>query len=849
MILKKAHLFTALLICNLLAAQDYFLERYSPFVTENPSPEVFLGYGIGSQHTRHDQIIHYYETLASKSDRAKIIYYGKSHEGRKLPLLIISTPENLEQLEGIQAQHLEYTDPNKDPQYDPELPIIVNLAYNVHGNEPSSSEAAILAAYILTSSQSPEISKYLKNAVFFVDPTINPDGRDRHTHWANIYKGTPLVADSNDAEHNEYWPGGRTNHYWFDLNRDWLLAINPESQGKLKWYHQWYPNVVTDFHEMGTQSTYFFEPMKANASFDPIMPKDNYIKLNDLFAGYFSKALDSIGSLYFSKEAFDGTYPGYGSSYPDLQGGLGLLFEQGSSRGHKQETAYGEITFPFTIRNQLVSSFATVKAATENKKTLRNYQKAFFKSAIARAQKDKIKAYEFDGSDKNRTKGFVDKLLRHKVDVYKGKNNRYFVPTKQPQYRMVQTFFETYEKYRDSVYYDASAWSVANFYNIKYTASTKELVGNKITTAKDLVKWLPVQKSEYAYVVDSRDYNIPALIHSLQEKEIVVAAAFKPFKAKTHNGVKSYSYGSLMIAVQPQKMESQKIFDTLKELQEKHEITIDAVASGYSLSGVDLGSRNVQPLEPPKAMMLIGNEIRAYEAGEVWHLLDTRVHMPLTKVAKRYFEDVSLDDYTVLILVSGDYDFDDETLEKIKSWVAEGNTLISIGTASEMLIETKLVEEVIIEDKNDSPTTVKRMPYVDASENLGREQLGGVFLNTNIDLSHPLGFGYLSSEVVAYKNNLVWLAPSKNVYSTFSKYTKSPHIDGYISKNIREVFLPKAASVIVSPIEDGRVVLFADNPNFRGTTYGANRIFLNAIFMGDLIEIPEEEEGHDDDTL
>ncbi len=839
-ILKNIYLSAVLLISNLIIGQDYFLERYSPFETENPSPESFLGYGIGSQHTRHDQIVHYFETLAATSDRAEIIYYGKSHEGRKLPLLLISTPENLEQLEAIKAQHLAFTDPDKNPQYDADLPIIVNLAYNVHGNEPSSSEAALLAAYILTSSQSPEISKYLKNAVFFVDPTINPDGRDRHTHWANMYKGTPLVADPYDAEHNEYWPGGRTNHYWFDLNRDWLLAINPESQGKLKWYHQWYPNVVTDFHEMGTQSTHFFEPMKDNGSLDPIMPKDNYVKLNNLFAGYFSKALDSIGSLYFTKEAFDGTYPGYGSSYPDLQGGLGLLFEQASSRGHKQKTAYGEITFPFTIRNQLVSTFATVKAATENKETLRNYQKAFFKSAITRANKNKIKAYEFEGKDNNLTKGFVDKLLQHKVDVYKGKNNRYFVPTRQPQYRMVQTFFETYEKYHDSVYYDASAWSVANFYNIKYKSATKELVGNKITSIKDLATWLPVRKSEYAYVVHSEDYNVPALIHSLQEKEIVVAAAFKPFKAKTHNGTKSYPYGSLVITVQPQKVGSQKVFEALKELQEKYEITIDAVDTGFNLSGIDLGSRNVQALTPPKAMMLIGTGVRSYEAGEVWHLLDTRVHMPITKVSHRYFQNVSLDKYTVLIMVSGRYNFDDKTLEKIKSWVAKGNTLISIGTASEMLIKKKLVKEVLVEKKKDSSATVKRKAYVDASENRGRERLGGVFLNTSIDLTHPLGFGYSDSEVVVYKNNLVWLTPSKNSYATFSKYTKAPHVDGYVSNNIRKTFLPKAASVVTSPIGKGRVVLFADNPNFRGTTYGTNRIFLNAIFMGDKIQIPND---------
>ena len=400
-----------------LLGQDYFTERYKPFLNSIESPETFLEYGIGEQHTRHDQIVSYFKRLASVSKRAEITYYGRTHEGRKLTFLIVSSEENLEKLDEIQKQHIAYAKGNLQDQ--PDIPIIINLAYNVHGNEPSSSEAAMLAAYTLVSSENSQIKSFRDDAIIFIDPTINPDGRDRHTQWANTYKGNPLVSDPYDAEHNEMWPRGRTNHYWFDLNRDWLLAINPESQGKLNWYHKWYPNVVTDFHEMGTQSTYFFEPMKINGSKDPIMPKDNYVKLNNLFANYFTKDLDSIGSLYFSKEVFDGTYPGYGSSYPDLQGGLGLLFEQASSRGLKQKTAYGEITFPFTIRNQFVSSLATVQAAVENKKLLRDYQKAFFKSAISRSNRSKIKAYNFTEIDKNRAKAFLDKLERHQVEVLK----------------------------------------------------------------------------------------------------------------------------------------------------------------------------------------------------------------------------------------------------------------------------------------------------------------------------------------------------------------------------------------------------------------------------------------------
>ncbi|MDH3698043.1 MAG: M14 family zinc carboxypeptidase, partial [Flavobacteriaceae bacterium] len=444
----------ALLFCSAsLFAQDYFFKKFHPFNPDIPSPEEYLGYGIGDHHTRHDRIVGYLEALATASDRASIYEYGRTHEGRRLVILTITTPENLQNLDAIKQDHLAFTDPTKSPTNYNNVPVFINLGYNVHGNEPSSSEAALLSAYTFTASNNPEILNYISNAVIFVDPTINPDGRDRHTQWANMYQGNPMVSDPQDAEHNEYWPGGRTNHYWFDLNRDWLLGINPESRGKLGWYHEWYPNVVTDFHEMGSRSSYFFEPMKDNGSLNPIMPKENYVELNNMFGEYFATALDSIGSFYFTKEVFDGTYPGYGSSYPDLQGGLGLLFEQASSRGHKQKTDYGEITFPFTIRNQYTSSITTVKAAVENKAYLRKYQQDFFKSALRRADRSRVKAYSFgDDHDQNRVKAFIDKLLLHKIKVYKGNNNRFVVPTSQPQYRMVQTMFETYSRFRDSVY-------------------------------------------------------------------------------------------------------------------------------------------------------------------------------------------------------------------------------------------------------------------------------------------------------------------------------------------------------------------------------------------------------------
>jgi hypothetical protein len=841
--LKNLLLFT-LCFSIQIQAQDYFLKKFEPFNDQVPSPEAFLGYGIGNRHTRHDLIVAYFEKLAEVSDRVQVNYYGKTHEGRKLVMLTITTPEHLKNLESLKEQHLAFTDPKASVSNYGELPIFINLAYNVHGNEPSSSEAALLSAYTFAASNNPEILQYLQNAVIFIDPAINPDGRDRHTQWANSYQGSPLVADPQDAEHNEYWPGGRTNHYWFDLNRDWLLAVNPESQGKLKWYHEWYPNVVTDFHEMGSQSTYFFEPMKTNGSLNPIMPKENYIDLNNLFGSYYAKALDNIGSLYFTKEVFDGTYPGYGSSYPDLQGGLGILFEQASSRGHKQTTDFGEITFPFTIRNQYTSSITTVKAAVENKAQMRKYQQDFFKSALTDAAKGKVKGYVFgDAHDANRTKAFIEKLLLHQIEVYRSGGN-FVVPTQQPQHRMVQTMFETYSQYRDSVYYDASAWSVANFYNMKYRAVNNLDMGSKVTNTEDLVKVAPVQASEYAYLIDWDDYNAPAVLNYLQENELVLSSAFKPFTVNLGGMKQNFDYGTLVLPVSLQKKSSQEVYALLQKAQQRFQVPIYGIDTGYNLGGVDLGSRFVMALKPPKAVMIIGNGTSSYEAGEVWHLLDTRVHMPITKIPLRNFDRTDLDDYNTMVMVSGRYALSQKQQDKIKDWVGKGNTLITIGTASKWAIEKKLVKEGLTGKekdsvKKDSTKIAVRRPYVDAEENIGKESVGGVILRADLDLTHPLAFGYHDLSIPVYKNNEVWLLPSKNDYATVAKYAKNPHIDGFLTKKNIEEYLKPSASLLVSKLGEGRVVLFADNPNFRGSWYGTNRLFLNALFLGEHIEVPE----------
>ena len=833
---------TTLILClNNLIAQDYFLENNGPYNENIQSPEEFLGYEIGFEHTRHDLIISYLNYLSNSSKKAEIIKYGESHEGRDLIMLTVSSTNNLSNLDKIKQEHLKYTVPKSNLEVNKNLPVIINLGYGVHGNEPSSAEAAMLAAYTLVASENIKIKRLIENSVVFIDPTINPDGRDRHSQWANQYKSINLVADSNDAEHNEMWPKGRTNHYWFDLNRDWLLAINPESRGKLKWYHSWYPNVVTDFHEMGTNSNYFFEPMKRNASLKPLIPNENYSVLSPIFAEYYVKALDSIGSFYYTKESFDETYPGYGSSYPDVQGAVAILFEQASSRGHLQETNYGTMSFGFTIRNQYLSSIATVEAAVDNKDLLRDYQRRFFNSSVNEFKDEKIKAYEFgDMYDQNRNKAFIDKLLMHKIKVYNSKG-KFVVPVNQGQSRMVKNFFETHSKYVDSVYYDASAWSVSNIYNMK-SKKLKSFFGeSEIKSTENFIKNIKVNKSNYAYILDWDDYNAAAALNLLQKNEIITYSAFKPFSVKVNGtkSIKKFNYGSVLIPVSKQNISSEKLFLIVKEMQEKYDVPVYNSESGYSINGIDLGSNNFRINKPVKVAMLIGEGVNSYEAGEVWHLLDTRIGMPLTKIRLDQFSRISLDKYTTLVMVSGSYDqLDNKQIDKIKNWVENGNTLITIAKGSSWAIDSDLISETLVKSKND--TTYSRKRYVDASEHIGRERIGGVILNADLDLTHPLAFGYHDKSIPVYKNNNVFINKTKDDYSSVAIYSEDFHIDGYISELNRKEYIPGAASLIVSNVGSGRVIVFADNPNFRGTWYGTNKLFLNAIFLGDNISVPSK---------
>ena len=629
----------------------------------------------------------------------------------------------------------------------------------------------------------------------------------------------------------------------------------PKARGKCRGIMSGTRTLVTDFHEMGTNSTHFFEPMKPNGSMDPIMPAENYTTLNDTFATYYQRELDALGSLYFTKEVFDGTYPGYGSSYPDLQGGLGILFEQASSRGHLQETEMGDMSFAYTIRHQFVNSIATVEAAVDHRAMLHRYQWDFFDSALANAANDPVKSYVFgDEYDHNRLKAFVQMLQQHRIKVFAldeevtidGKTfkpgSAYVAPTAQSQYRMVQTMFETYSEYRDSVFYDASAWSLANAYNMKYAGTSRDLSGDiEITPESHVETRRNVPESSIAYLVSWDDYYAPAMLYHLQSNGARTMIAQNMFELTTTVGNQEFSFGTIVVPVQKQDISSDSLYRLMQDGANRWHLEVSSAMTGLSSSGVDLGSRWISPVEKPTVLMPVGNGVRSYEAGYVWHLLDQRVKMPVIKVQTHMFNRVDLGKYSTLVLVSGSYaNFDSTSIQNIKDWLKDGNTLITIGTGTKWAIDKKLVKAKLIDAKeNKADSTVQeRYNYAEQLEIRGRNEVGGAIFAVDLDVTHPVGYGYRDNEIPVYRNNNVWIEPTENEFSNVALYTDDPHIDGFITRQNLEDKLKGSASIMVVKAGSGRAVLFADDPNFRGTWYGTNKLFLNSVFFGNLIRVP-----------
>lgn len=836
-----------------VAQNDYYFPDAdeAAFDEQIPSPQAFLGYEIGTHYTRHDRIVAYFEKLADISDKAEFQVIGETYQKRPQVVLTISAPENHQNIEQIRQDHLTLLDPDA-PSLDPEEgKSIVALNYSVHGDETSSGEAALLTAYYLIANESEETQNFLEETVIHIDPAQNPDGRDRAAHWHNSYKSFPPVADPADAEHNQAWPRGRTNHFLHDLNRDWFAITQQESGNRIDFYHQWYPNVQIDFHEMGTNSTYYLEPTQPERTWNPVIPEHHYTEMNPLLAQYHTDALDNLGALYWTKEVFDNISPIYGSTYPDIQGGVGVTFEVGSSRGLVQESDAGEVPFRSTIRKHLHTGIATVRGAVAEKERFLEYQKDYFRSALEQADSQPTRAYVFgDADDLSLTNKFLDLLLKHRLDVYEINQNveenghqfeadsSYVVPTDQIHYRVIHDIFEANTSFPDSVFYDITGWSLVHGYGIQYeeveSNNFQDYQGQQVTELPGRNGMVEGGKSEYAYLLKWSDYNASPALYDLLDSDITSRVAHQPFTANTAVGEEEFGYGTVVISVREQDLSPDELYQKVQETANAHNVTFYAVDTGMTPQGIDLGSNNVQPVEKPKVALVIGRGTSSYEVGEAWFLLNKHVGIEATKIRHPQFPQVDLDRYNTIVLVDGNYsDWSEQTVDKLNRWVRSGGTLITNEDASEWAIRQDIVSEDLIKTfEEDTAETPPRYDYEERSDRWRASTIPGTILEADIDLSNPIAFGAPDQRQLFIKNSSFFLKQSQNnPYATVAKYTDEPFVGGHINEeNLDKV--RNTAAISVQDAGRGTVVLFADDPNFRSYWHTTSRLFLNAIFFG-----------------
>ncbi|GMN09494.1 M14 family metallopeptidase [Croceitalea sp. MTPC9] len=817
---------------------DYYLPQNVSYDDAIPKPADVIGHEVGEWHVTHDKLVFYMQTLAKASDRMTIETRGETFEGRPILLLTVTSPENHQNLEQIRKDHIALSESGSGNLNTSEMPIVVYQGFSIHGNEPSGSNAALAYAYYLAAAQGPEIDAKLKNMVILLDPSFNPDGLQRFAYWANTNRSINLNPDRNEREYHEVWPGGRTNHYWFDMNRDWLPVQLPESRARIKTFHKWLPNILTDHHEMGTNSTFFFQPGEPTRV-NPLTPKINQ-ELTAEIGTYHAKALDKIGSLYYSEENYDDYYYGKGSTFPDVNGSIGILFEQGSSRGHIQESENGILTFPFTIRNQFTTALSTIEAAQNMRSKILDYQRKFYSDIKSEASRSRTKGYVFgDSKDASRAWHLAEVLNRHKIKFHElasdvtisgkayKKGSSYVVPLNQKNPRLINAMFEKRTTFTDSLFYDVSAWTLPLSFNLDYAELTSlSNAGNEISNFQPLSGAVSGQ-SNYAYLFEWHEYYTPRALNAILEKGLRAKTAKSPFSLEGKN----YDYGTIMIPVQNQKLDSKALYTFLNEVAKENQLQITGVSTGLT-KGIDLGSNDFDPIKKQNIAILVGDGVRSYDAGEIWHLFDTRYNMKITKIDTKYFNNVDLDKYTDLILPSGwgSNILDKKGAEKIKEWVKDGGTVIGYRNVANWYKKNGLMK---LELKKDS-MVAKNIAFDQKGNFIGAQVTGGAIFEAKQDRSHPINFGYKNDKISLFRNTNIYIKPDKNSYNNPIQYTNDPLQSGYISEENEEL-IKNSVPFKVRRLGRGRVILFTDNTNFRAFWYGTNKLLMNAIFFGQMM--------------
>jgi hypothetical protein len=813
-----------------------------------PQPKTTLGFELGQQHADWNNVVDYMKTLAAVSRRVSIKEFGRSNQFRPFIQVAITSEKNQQTLETLRQEHLQLTDADKSAGLNTDnMPVVVNLMYTIHGNEPSGVNSSLAVAWFLTALQGEGIEKLLDKTIIIITPGLNPDGINRFASWVNSSRSSVDVSDLASREFAEPWPSSRTNHYWADCNRDWLMAQHPEGQNALDMYFEWIANVVCDFHEQGGDRNYYFSPGHPKRT-HPLTPQANQ-DITSRLTAFSAGELDKIGTLYFSKERYDDYYYGKGAAYGDIHGSVCLLFEQLAVRGHLRATRnVGEMSFAYAIRNQTFSALSVVRGAYLMRNELTGYQRDYFKQTARQAAADPVQGYIFHArGSKAIAFHFLETLKRHRIDVYRAARNEridgvdyradetYIIPVNQKYYATARTLMENVTEYADSTFYDISTWTFPHAYNLQYAPlkSVAGMLGEKVGEVVFPKGSVTGGKSELAYVFDNTQYYTPKVINELLKRNLIVKAANRPFTYPNDGRPVRFGYGTILVQTQNQPLSKDEIYTLISRLAEECGIDVYALKQGL-MTDYDLGSPYFTPLVQPRVAVITGAGMGIPESGEVWMTLDKRFQMPPTLIDYATLATVDLNKYNVIIMADGSptRPLAESTVSRIKEWVNGGGTLIATGAAYKWTNQAKL-------------TALKTRPVIAADSSGYRSyaskegasasnMVDGVILNCRLDCTHPLAWGYEQEKIPVFRNGATAFEASKNPYASPLSYLTKPYLSGCISAaNLKRI--AGTPAVIVNPSGKGQVIVFADDLHFRMYWYGATKIFMNAIFFGKLI--------------
>ncbi|WP_273567630.1 M14 metallopeptidase family protein [Maribacter halichondriae] len=798
------------------------------------SPSEFLGYELGTEFTRHHQVVDYYQYLATTDPaRVKLQEYGKTNERRPLLLAYVSSPENINNLENIRTEHLKSTTGESTA-----TKAIVWMSYNVHGNESVSTEASMQTIYELLTDK----SDYLVNTVVLMDPCINPDGRDRYVNWYNQNKNIPYNVDPNSKEHNEGWLSGRSNHYMFDLNRDWAWLTQVESQQRLKMFNQWLPHIHVDFHEQGVNSPYYFAPA-AEPFHEVVTPFQR--EFQKTIGKNHAKYFDANGWFYFTKEIFDLFYPSYGDTYPTYNGGIGMTYEQGGS-GRAGLGVLTNIGDTLTLKNRIAhhrtTGLSTVEVAAKNAEQLISEFKKFYrnknfkyKSYVLSGDQDKIDALtrlldqhqiEYGISGGGSAKGF--NYQTRKNETLRNTANSLIISTDQTKGTLVKVLLEPNAKLSDSLTYDITAWSLPYAYGLNTLASEVKLnAGQNQNNATKTNR--SVDGDAYAYITDWNSMDDARFLAALMQKKIRVRHALKPFK--TVEG--SFDRGSLIITKADNKNNKEYV-SALNEAATKHNKNLVATSTGFVESGKDFGSRYVQMIGEVKVAILSGEPTSTLQFGEVWHFFEQQLHYPVAILDSEYWSRVDLSEYDVLVLPNGwGYEgfFKELQLEALKEWVSDGGKLIAMGGAIKGIDGDKGFDIKLRKKESDKDSTAIEVQSYDDGQREGmKEAITGAIFKTKVDPTHPLAYGYDDTYFTLKLGQDAYEYLEEGTVVYLENETKPAA--GFAGSEAQK----KIAKTLVFGVEEhgrGQVIYMVDNPLFRGFWENGKLFFANAIFMVD----------------